>query len=96
MLDQDNNFYLINLSILITCLLASAWILLGEVTNVNDFWEVTHAVYKKSNTWSLTCSNPNISMHLFSMPFSIHLLGRNSLNNEELHWLMIISFILVS
>ena len=32
MLDQDNNLYLIHLSILITCLLDSEWILLGEVT----------------------------------------------------------------
>ena len=31
MLDQDNNFYLISLSILITCLLDKVWILLGEV-----------------------------------------------------------------
>ena len=31
-LDQDNNFYLISLSILITCLLDNLWILLGEVT----------------------------------------------------------------
>ena len=31
MLDQDNNFYLISLSILITCLLDNLWILLGEV-----------------------------------------------------------------
>ena len=30
-LDQDNNFYLIYLSILITCLLDSGGILLGEV-----------------------------------------------------------------
>ena len=32
MLDQNNNFYLISLSILITCLLDNIWILLGEVT----------------------------------------------------------------
>ena len=32
MLDQDNNFNLIHLSILITCLLDSEWILKGEVT----------------------------------------------------------------
>ena len=32
MLDQDNNFYLISLSILITCLLDNVWILQGEVT----------------------------------------------------------------
>ena len=32
MLDQDNNFYLVHLSILFTCLLDSAWMLLGEVT----------------------------------------------------------------
>ena len=32
MLDQDNNFYLVHLSILFTCLLESAWMLLGEVT----------------------------------------------------------------
>ena len=31
MLDQDNNFNLISLSILITCLLDKVWILLGEV-----------------------------------------------------------------
>ena len=31
MLDQENNFYMI--SILITCLLDSVWILLGEVTS---------------------------------------------------------------
>ena len=31
MLDQNNNFYLISLSILITCLLDNVWILLGEV-----------------------------------------------------------------
>ena len=30
-LDQDNNFYLIYLSTLITCLLDSGWILLEEV-----------------------------------------------------------------
>ena len=32
MLDQDNNFHLIHLSPLITCLLDSGWILWGEVT----------------------------------------------------------------
>ena len=31
MLDQDNNFFLISLSILITCLLSNVWILLGKV-----------------------------------------------------------------
>ena len=31
MLDQENNFYMV--SILITCLLDSVWILLGEVTS---------------------------------------------------------------
>ena len=31
-LDQDNNLYLISLSILITCLLDNVWILKGEVT----------------------------------------------------------------
>ena len=31
-LDQDNNFYLISLSILVTCLLCNVWILQGEVT----------------------------------------------------------------
>ena len=31
MLDQDNNFYLISLSILNTCLLNNVWTLLGEV-----------------------------------------------------------------
>ena len=30
-LDQDNNFYLISLSILMTCLLDNVWILQGEV-----------------------------------------------------------------
>ena len=30
--DQDNNFYLISLNILITCLLDNVWILQGEVT----------------------------------------------------------------
>ena len=30
-LDQDNNFYLISLSILMTCLLDNLWILQGEV-----------------------------------------------------------------
>ena len=32
MLDRDNNFYLIHLSILITYLLGSEWILYEEVT----------------------------------------------------------------
>ena len=32
MLDQDNNIYVISLSILITCLLDNVWILWGEVT----------------------------------------------------------------
>lgn len=31
MLGQDNNFYLIHLSTLITCLLDNGWMLLGEV-----------------------------------------------------------------
>ena len=31
MVDQDNNFYLINLGILINCLLDNDWILKGEV-----------------------------------------------------------------
>ena len=31
-LDQDNNFYLIHLSILITCLLNNEWIIQGEFT----------------------------------------------------------------
>ena len=31
MLDQDNNFYLIQSSTLTTCLLDNGWILLGEV-----------------------------------------------------------------
>ena len=33
MLDQDNNFQLMSLSILITCLLDNMWIVLGEVTS---------------------------------------------------------------
>ena len=32
MSDQDNNIYVISLSILITCLLYNVWILWGEVT----------------------------------------------------------------
>ena len=32
MLDQDNNFYMISLSILITCLSGNVWILKREVT----------------------------------------------------------------
>ena len=32
-LDQDDNFNLISLSILITCLLDNVWILWGEVTS---------------------------------------------------------------
>ena len=32
MFDQDNNFNLINLNILITCLLNNVWILYAEVT----------------------------------------------------------------
>ena len=35
MLDQDDNFYLICLSILITCLLDNEWMLWGEVTGVS-------------------------------------------------------------
>ena len=31
-LDQDDSFYLISLSILITCLLKHVWVLYGEVT----------------------------------------------------------------
>ena len=31
-LDKDNNFYLMSLSILITCLLDIVWIYWGEVT----------------------------------------------------------------
>ena len=30
-LDQNNNFYLMSLSILVTCLLGNVWILKGEV-----------------------------------------------------------------
>ena len=33
MFDQDNNFYLISLSILVTCLLDNVWILKGDVTH---------------------------------------------------------------
>ena len=33
MLDQDNNFYLISLSILVTFFLDNVWILLEEVTS---------------------------------------------------------------
>ena len=32
MLNQDNNFYLISLSILVTCLLDNVWISWGEET----------------------------------------------------------------
>ena len=32
MLDQDNNFHLISLSILFTCVQVNVWILQGEVT----------------------------------------------------------------
>ena len=32
MLDQDDNFYLISLSILVTCLSDNIWILLGDNT----------------------------------------------------------------
>ena len=31
-LDQGNNFYLISLSILITCLLDNVWVFKGEIT----------------------------------------------------------------
>lgn len=33
MLDQDKSLYLMNLSVLMTSLLDSAWIFLGEVTS---------------------------------------------------------------
>ena len=39
-LDQDNNIYLITLSILITCLLDNVWIKYGEKSHVCHFWEL--------------------------------------------------------
>ena len=39
-LDQDNNFYLISLSILITCLLDNVWIKYGEKSHVCHSWEL--------------------------------------------------------
>ena len=39
MLDQDNNFYLTSLSILMTCLLDSVQLIQGEVT-FDHFWEL--------------------------------------------------------
>ena len=39
-LDQDNNIYLISLSILITCLLGNVWIKYGEKSHVCHFWEL--------------------------------------------------------
>ena len=39
-LDQDNNIYLISLSILITCLLDNVWIKYGEKSHVCHFWEL--------------------------------------------------------
>ena len=40
MIDQDNNFYLISLSILNTCLLYDIWILHREKLHVHTFWGV--------------------------------------------------------
>ena len=43
MLDQENNFYLISLNILITCLVDNVidWITKGEgLYNVDHFWEL--------------------------------------------------------
>ena len=41
MLEQDNNLYLMSLSILITCLLHNVWMLEGEVICLNHTWEIT-------------------------------------------------------
>ena len=40
MLNQENNFYLISLSILITCLLGNVWILKEKVKCFNHCWEL--------------------------------------------------------
>ena len=59
MLDQDINFYLISLSLLITCLLDNVWILLGEVT-CQSLLEVKGLIVKQvflvrtlGNTWRI-------------------------------------------
>ena len=39
-LDQDNNFYLTSLNILITCLLNNVWIQYLEKLHVDHFWEI--------------------------------------------------------
>ena len=59
MLDQDIKFYLISLSLLITCLLDNVWILLGEVT-CQSLLEVKGLIVKQvflvrtlGNTWRI-------------------------------------------
>ena len=51
MLDQDNNFNLISLSILIACLLNIVWIFFREKLYINHFWELKD--YCKTNTYYL-------------------------------------------
>ena len=40
MLNQDNNFCLISLSILITCVQDNVWIFFREKLYANHFWEL--------------------------------------------------------
>ena len=71
MLDQDDNFYLISLSILITCMLDGLWIFWGEVTcqsllgvkglrTGNDFLRTYPYVHKLAVYWQ----KPNVNFFL--------------------------------
>ena len=43
-LDQDNNFYLMILGILVICLLVNVWNYYGKKLHVNLFWELIKKV----------------------------------------------------
>lgn len=61
-LDQDNNFYLMILGILVICLLVNVWNYYGKKLHVNLFWELI----KKSALFS-TQTKQRISHCLSSM-----------------------------
>ena len=101
-LDQDNNFYLIHLSILITCLLNNEWIIQGEFTcyallgvkGLNDLKQMP--VDGSFN--NINPLHPNFSMHiLLTVLYNSYGTDKENLfNNQELHKLVIILFILMA
>ena len=78
MSDQDNNFYIISLSIVVACLQDNLWILLGEVTcqSLASLYEIIlrgnkmHQIIKPWNKAILTVSSESVHVQQISYMYN--------------------------